>query len=277
MKLIGRVPKTLKESKVLLIATKKCWKKQLPLKFLETLGFDSTHLEKKLSAVKPGETGHAFESLLGFKDKSAKTDFKEVQCIVLPDKVSRHISPVCKDYIYTLASGIEAGESVLVALFTGYGALTYESSVAAIARRTRMYSKKSGYNPAKVKMLAIDEQDDAIKPDSTSKALAGAISQCCSLVDTPANELNCEELTAELQALASSLPNTRFTLMQGKSQLLDKGLGGIYGVGMAAHHEPRLAILEYTPEGFEKRSDATYALVGKGVVYDTRGDQAQVR
>ncbi len=271
MKLVGNLPKTLKESKIILIATKECWKKQLPLNFLGELGLDPTYLGKKLSDVKPGETGRSFDSLVGTKVSATKADFKEVQCIILPDKVSRHVSPVCKDAIYNLSSGIESGKSALVVLFTGYGSLTYESSVAAIARRIRGYSKKSGYKPAKVRMIAIDNQSKIIKPGLTSKALSIAISQCCSLVDTPANELNCDEFTSELKVLASSLPHTRFKLIKGKSQLLSKGLGGIYGVGMAAHHEPRLAILEYTPEGSQKSPGATYALVGKGVVYDTGG------
>lgn len=50
-------------------------------------------------------------------------------------------------------------------------------------------------------------------------------------------------------------------------ELLEKGMGGIYGVGRAAKVPPALAVLSYTPPG----AHSTIAWVGKGIVYDTGG------
>ena len=49
--------------------------------------------------------------------------------------------------------------------------------------------------------------------------------------------------------------------------LREGGYGGLYGVGKAATHPPRLVELKYTPATF----DESVALVGKGIVYDTGG------
>jgi probable aminopeptidase NPEPL1 len=50
-------------------------------------------------------------------------------------------------------------------------------------------------------------------------------------------------------------------------ELKESGYGGLYGVGKAATHPPRLVVLEYAP----LNADETIALVGKGIVYDTGG------
>ena len=58
-------------------------------------------------------------------------------------------------------------------------------------------------------------------------------------------------------------------------ELRDRGYGGIYNVGKAAVHPPRLVILTYEPEENNVADTITtsdsIALVGKGIVYDTGG------
>jgi probable aminopeptidase NPEPL1 len=62
------------------------------------------------------------------------------------------------------------------------------------------------------------------------------------------------------------LDEVTFTEIVG-NDLMEGGYGGLYGVGKAATHQPRLVILEYVPGSY----DETIALVGKGIVYDTGG------
>ena len=56
--------------------------------------------------------------------------------------------------------------------------------------------------------------------------------------------------------------------LQGED-LRDKGFGGIWNVGKASLYPPALVSLSYAPPG-SKESDS-YALVGKGIVFDTGG------
>jgi probable aminopeptidase NPEPL1 len=49
--------------------------------------------------------------------------------------------------------------------------------------------------------------------------------------------------------------------------LLKQGFGGIYSVGKAARHPPIFLCFSYKP----KDATESYALVGKGIVYDTGG------
>ena len=48
---------------------------------------------------------------------------------------------------------------------------------------------------------------------------------------------------------------------------MKQGFGGIYHVGKAALHPPVFACFSYEPAGAMQ----TYALVGKGIVYDSGG------
>lgn len=52
-----------------------------------------------------------------------------------------------------------------------------------------------------------------------------------------------------------------------ENELEKKGFGGILAVGRGAENQPRLIIMDYKPEHYEK----TVALIGKGVIFDTGG------
>jgi probable aminopeptidase NPEPL1 len=89
-------------------------------------------------------------------------------------------------------------------------------------------------------------------------------------VDTPTSELNTSALVREVEAVAARHAATvKATIIAGED-LLQHGLGALYGVGKAATAPPALAVLEYTPRNAAK-SDVKLSLVGKGIVYDTGG------
>ena len=56
------------------------------------------------------------------------------------------------------------------------------------------------------------------------------------------------------------------TIIRG-DELVERGFGGLVGVGKAAVHPPALAVLSHTPDG----ATSTVAWVGKGIVFDTGG------
>lgn len=60
--------------------------------------------------------------------------------------------------------------------------------------------------------------------------------------------------------------NVKLTVIDGE-QLLDRKLGGIYGVGKQATSTPKMVILSHTPQN----ATETFSWVGKGIVYDTGG------
>jgi probable aminopeptidase NPEPL1 len=70
----------------------------------------------------------------------------------------------------------------------------------------------------------------------------------------------------ECRRIAESLDGVKYSEIVGE-ELNSKGYGGLFGIGKAATHPPRLVILEYCPSSY----DESVALVGKGIVYDTGG------
>lgn len=85
------------------------------------------------------------------------------------------------------------------------------------------------------------------------------------IVDAPCNDMNVAHFVAEIVRAGSELKITP-TIISGE-ELNARGFGGIYGVGKAASVPPALVVLSHQPAG----ASETYALVGKGIVYDTGG------
>ncbi|XP_077284572.1 putative aminopeptidase NPEPL1 granny smith protein [Arctopsyche grandis] len=100
---------------------------------------------------------------------------------------------------------------------------------------------------------------------STIKQTADAIRLTALIVDTPTNEMNVDHFLEHIKDVGHEF-NITPTIIRGE-ELLERGFGGIYGVGKAASVPPALAVLSWTPDG----ATETVAWVGKGIVYDTGG------
>jgi probable aminopeptidase NPEPL1 len=87
------------------------------------------------------------------------------------------------------------------------------------------------------------------------------------LVDTPCNEFHSEIFADEAIRLVEGLNAGVTKVMIKGEDLLKQGFGGIYHVGKAARHPPIFLAFSHKPAG----STESYALVGKGIVYDTGG------
>lgn len=154
-------------------------------------------------------------------------------------------------------------------------------SAAAIARSLPLYHSKSSKQKdniedkdAGVNVSYYNQNAELLqnaKLYEVATAVADGVRLSAHLGDMPPAELNpdtyaakCKTITDEL---ASNGANVSYQEIKG-DELKDGGYGGIYGVGMAALHPPRLVIMTYTPEAKDVEH---VALCGKGVVYDTGG------
>eukprot|EP00804_Cyclotella_cryptica_P027020 CCRYP_013661-RA/>CCRYP_013661-RA protein AED:0.04 eAED:0.04 QI:154/1/1/1/1/1/4/64/617 len=127
----------------------------------------------------------------------------------------------------------------------------------------------------------LDEKGNVVKNQAqidAAKAAAEGVRLACRLVDTHPEELTTTAFAQECRELFENEPTVTIEEIIG-TDLLEKGYGGIYNVGKAATHPPRLVIMTYDPTTKERteRSAETeagnesIALVGKGIVYDTGG------
>lgn len=92
------------------------------------------------------------------------------------------------------------------------------------------------------------------------------------LINTPPSHLTpetfCHELADAVKRAGGSAAGLKISVMSD-SQLRAKGYGGIIGVGQGSANPPRLLNISYTPKG--ARPKKKYALVGKGITFDSGG------
>ena len=85
------------------------------------------------------------------------------------------------------------------------------------------------------------------------------------IANLPPNECNPVQLAGFAKSLSSK--NKIKCIVLSKSELKQKGFGGITAVGQGSRNEPKLIILEYNG----KKGDKPIVLVGKAVTFDTGG------
>lgn len=92
------------------------------------------------------------------------------------------------------------------------------------------------------------------------------------LINTPPSHLTpetfCSVITAAVKKAGGASLGLKVSTMT-ESQLRSKGYGGIMAVGQGSVNPPRLLHLSYTPKGAKAKKK--YALVGKGITFDTGG------
>jgi leucyl aminopeptidase len=142
----------------------------------------------------------------------------------------------------------EAGAVALGALLGGYSFRRYRSEPAPGASLT---------------LLA--HASDAAPAVQRARVLADAVTLVRDLVNTPASDLVPTVFAARAGQVAAD-GGLAITVLD-ESALAEGGYGGILGVGQGSVHPPRLARLEYAPEGASR----SLVLAGKGITFDSGG------
>jgi leucyl aminopeptidase len=108
---------------------------------------------------------------------------------------------------------------------------------------------------------------DAKAPQLVSKASISSegVIYTRSIANLPPNECNPAQLAGFAKSLSSK--NKLKCTILSKSELKQKGFGGITAVGQGSKNEPKLIILEYNG----KKDAKPIILVGKAVTFDTGG------
>ncbi|XP_017144420.1 probable aminopeptidase NPEPL1 [Drosophila miranda] len=163
------------------------------------------------------------------------------------------------------------------------------ASACAVVRAFPLYSCKTGNgaqaksptggsgdgynsrNVVNVEFVVIDKdggiESDPLTADEVKclNETARGIRLAARIVDMPCNEMNVDHFVQAIDEIAQEL-SMKPEIIRGE-ELLQRGFGGIYGVGKAAAVPPALVVLSHEPSGAQE----TIALVGKGIVYDTGG------
>ncbi|KAF8381842.1 hypothetical protein PRIPAC_70984 [Pristionchus pacificus] len=138
--------------------------------------------------------------------------------------------------------------------------------VSSVARTYPLYHRQKDFVPMNVVIEVVCMDKDLTGADvSMLTDLAASIRTTARLADTPANELTTDKYVEEAVAIGKKLGCT--SLVIKGEELLKKGFGGIYHVGKAGPTPPAFVVLSHEPSGAKD----TFALVGKGIVYDCGG------
>ncbi|KAI6244135.1 CYTOSOL-AP domain-containing protein [Aphelenchoides fujianensis] len=186
--------------------------------------------------------------------------------LTVSDEVGRNNAPSNAIALQKKLAGLEAVADVKNLSLVLYAQFEHVlASVSAVARAFPLYSrktKKAGFESVHLEVVVSDGKKLAAKDVQFLQSLVDSIRKCQEQVDKPCNELHSEAFAEEAEQLVDSLN-------AGGEELLKRGFGGIYHVGKAARHPPVFACFSYTPAN----ASESYALVGKGIVYDTGGMQ----
>lgn len=97
-------------------------------------------------------------------------------------------------------------------------------------------------------------------------AVSEAVNWVRDLVNRPANYMMTRDMVREAQAMAG--PRDLIVKVLGKKELEAQGFGCLLGVNQGSTEPPAFIIVEYWGG---KKTDRPYALVGKGLTFDTGG------
>ncbi|KAI6185182.1 BMA-LAP-1, isoform a [Aphelenchoides fujianensis] len=212
--------------------------------------------------------------------------------IAVEDEVGRHNSPSNSTAIRKKLGDVKPASKVKNLSIVLYSQFEHVvASVSAAARAFPLYSrktKKTGFENVHLEVVVVDgEKEGGDSNEGAQKlsqkdveflqSLVDSIRKCQEHVDTPCSELHSEAFAEEAECLVDSLNvGVKKTIIKASAhlwpigeELLKQGFGGIYHVGKAARHPPVFACFSYTPAN----ASESYALVGKGIVYDTGGMQ----
>ena len=134
------------------------------------------------------------------------------------------------------------------------------------AYRFDKYKKKK----STIELNSIEVVDGEVEQDDLDEIVnvAEAVFFSRDLVNEPVITLNAEELSARFVEAGKKAGFN--TTVLDKAEIEALGMGGLLGVNRGSDDPPTFNILEYKPEGYVNAKPLV--LVGKGVVYDTGGN-----
>nr|CAD2160580.1 unnamed protein product [Meloidogyne enterolobii] len=245
-------------------------------KFLKGLEFEKNQLSKKLEPFVGSDLFKKAINQIETNGGSVPLYLDLAKIVSVSDDISRHNTP-SNAYAITrevkAIKSIKAIKNLSILLYCDFSNIM--ASCAAIARAFPLFSlktTKSGYESIEIELVLPNEEEKPTDSDiKFLQYLCTDIRECCRLVDTPADILHTEAFLDEAlsQIEQTGKPVTK-TIIKGE-ELKEKGFGGIYSVGRASLHPPIFACFSYIPEGKKDEISSSYALVGKGIVYDTGG------
>ena len=117
-------------------------------------------------------------------------------------------------------------------------------------------------------LIVTIESDEVRAAITRGRIVAEAANWTRTLSDTPGRDLPPGEFAQRAAEMAQEFGLTTESL--NVDQIRELGMGGLLGVGKGSDEPPALIVIRYEPEG-SSEGDELWALVGKGITFDTGG------
>lgn len=247
--------------KLIIIGSAATFKEEVPQ---QTLAAEFWQLFKP--AIKDALVGERTQS---FRTLTNTDGLQGVQLIILANQVSRSNSPTNKEAIYLNTDELETDPRPAVIAFVEDPSHA-KAVIGALARRVRLYSRKTDGKEVgdTLHLMLCDRQGQALPANKEWSSLFSSVQWTCKVVDTAPSDMNPKLFAEEIKTTFKSNNDVSIQEIKG-SALLKQKLGGIHAVGRAATEEPRMLVLTYNPG--KSKASKSFAMIGKGVTYDTGG------
>ncbi|TQV77121.1 leucyl aminopeptidase [Aliikangiella marina] len=127
--------------------------------------------------------------------------------------------------------------------------------------------EKRKKHQAALTIINSDSTAAAKRYKSELEPVAKGIWHTRNMSNEPANVIYPESFVAQWKQHFKGMKNIKIRVID-EDDMLDMGMGAIYGVGQGSKRPPRMMIVEYMGGN---KGDAPIAIVGKGITFDTGG------
>ncbi len=150
-------------------------------------------------------------------------------------------------------------------IITGTGKRASEIAFGCALRQYHFHDHKTSDAPRQGAITVMANQaDEAVRDYAPKAAVAEGVFFTRDLVGEPSNVLTTEEFAKRLLALKDL--GLKVTVLE-ETDMEQHGMGALLGVGQGSRSPSKLVVMEWQGGGDEQ----PFALVGKGVVFDTGG------
>ncbi|MFK5997511.1 MAG: leucyl aminopeptidase [Rhodobacterales bacterium] len=208
--------------------------------------------ESKVFEDMPNAACHALSMPAGMKAT-------EVLVVKIPKRVSVDDARLAGANLAKATGGAD------LLVITGTGKRASEIAFGYALRQYHFHDHKTSDAPRQGAITVMANQADEAAGDYAPKAaVADGVFFTRDLVSEPSNILTTQEFAARLLALKDL--GLKVTVLEEKD--MEKlGMGALLGVGQGSRSPSKLVVMEWQGGGQEQ----PFALVGKGVVFDTGG------
>ena len=127
---------------------------------------------------------------------------------------------------------------------------------------------EEGATTDRLTIITPSDDDPVREAVGRARVVAESVNWARALADEPGRSLPPREFARRAAEMAAGAGLRVESL--GAEEIRARGMGGLLGVAQGSDEEPALIVLRYEPEG-AGRDDELWALVGKGITFDTGG------